>query len=1317
MNKSKFLKKSLAMLLALMLVVAMIPLSAAAAQQPAISQAWVSDGSKARLDISGSDITGSISESARSFDLEFMVSGDVTAFYYYDQSQSNAPQKKVDLKGSTATISGLNVLDYEDESGNIVVRVSAANSVGTANYTVTLTPAAVSVNTDIDTLYVGVVTGSSDVPTPQLGPTTFDGATIKVTVPYVDSGDARCDYIIQTLELASETAVAKYIDKNGTDRGVIVPGTTVVEDGGTISVTNNGQTKNYPLEITVAYGVTSLSFKEAVDTIVFPDDEKIAVLLPYGYTSTANDKDKITVTPEFELDYPSATARWGGVTGSLTSGETEISLDEGKVIDDKVGGQYAFFTYQDPKGNDTAAQGASWEYRKANFSDNWYVQGGKGFIRSGAVYGAIDNGANLMGGGTFTIHYSDTTERTYNVYFFETRDNDKAVIESLTIGSETATIDQDAKTIDITLPAGTNAANLQLDDLETKLTIKASDNATLSVPKTSANPSVVISKDPNTGSRNLTNDFTSSSKLDASDEVIVRIASQDGLTVNDYRLNVTVASDYVAPQLTDVALQSPNGTNFEPVEEKADGTIVFEVPYTSGVAPYGPTQRDDLNGWKFFYTKTVGSSATFMDNGTTKTAMPLTGSKMVINAGGATSDSCDYIPTVADGTTGAIITVSAKASNGSIATKEYKIQINRVDPDDNSVLTSFDLGAYGTDYTDFIETFKGSVKTDAGDKSGEIVVELPWSLYQDTNLLEDLSAMAKSANDKEKIFVDNGDGILREIGQVTETVDGSIFPSKDTYNQGTGIKADTHDKNKASKDGDTPIALVVLSERAWANMTWTKYPLGGTDCYYAENWKTQVASMTGDDLNLYTEYKVWINQADPKEEATLSNMVLIDGSGWQANLNIDVNGKKISGNIPYALTSDLDANGNTTGGEVNRVYLDYTISPRAFLLAADTAGNPIVTAGNPKPTANVDNNSIPVSGQNKDVRFANINDYDKFDDYYKAGKAYLLISRDGDVYVYRDGNKVAGVTSNQLAATNEDGKKVYNVFNVDLRVNEPNTGAEFSSFALNGYTGTIDQEKDTITVTLPFGTEYTYLTPTYNVSEGATVYVDDPEWLNVPMFSGKYQVNFTAPRQFTVISESENVTTTYTVNVVVSDEFSDVKPGDWFYNNVMDAVANGYMAGEGQGIFNPMGKTTRAAFASTIANALGYKAPEDTSSVTTRFKDVPSTHWGAGAIAFCVENEIIGGYDDGTFRPDQAITRQEAAAILNNAFGLTASTDVSKFTDANRIASWATAHVAAVANAELMNGDVDGAFRPTSTLTRAELASIMMNAKNHGYID
>mgnify|MGYP002801852350 FL=1 len=167
----------------------------------------------------------------------------------------------------------------------------------------------------------------------------------------------------------------------------------------------------------------------------------------------------------------------------------------------------------------------------------------------------------------------------------------------------------------------------------------------------------------------------------------------------------------------------------------------------------------------------------------------------------------------------------------------------------------------------------------------------------------------------------------------------------------------------------------------------------------------------------------------------------------------------------------------------------------------------------------------------------------------------------------------------------------------------------------------------------------------------------------------------------------------------------------------MNAVANGYMSGLGDGTFGPMKTATRAQFATALACAMGYEAPEDPSTIETPFIDVDANDWYAGAVNFCYDEGIISGYEDTTFRPDQTITRQEAAAMLNNAFGLEASTDVSQFTDAGRIASWATAHVGAVANAELMNGDVAGTFRPTGTLTRAELASILMNANIHGFID
>ena len=251
-------------------------------------------------------------------------------------------------------------------------------------------------------------------------------------------------------------------------------------------------------------------------------------------------------------------------------------------------------------------------------------------------------------------------------------------------------------------------------------------------------------------------------------------------------------------------------------------------------------------------------------------------------------------------------------------------------------------------------------------------------------------------------------------------------------------------------------------------------------------------------------------------------------------------------------------------------------------------------------------------------------------------------------------------------------------------------------------------------MTLPFGTEFTYLKPDYKQSQGATVTVDDPEVDE--LWPGETDVNFSTPRKFKVLAEDEVHYQIYTVTVKVSDQFRDVPADAWYYDNVMGAVANGYMTGNGDGTFNPMGKATRGQFACALANAMGYDSSV-ASETELRFTDVKDGDYYAGAITFCYDNGIISGYEDNTFRPKQTITRQEAAAMLNNAFDLEASSDVSMFTDAGKIASWATAHVGAVANAELMNGDAAGTFRPTGTLTRAELASIMMNALNHGFID
>ena len=289
-------------------------------------------------------------------------------------------------------------------------------------------------------------------------------------------------------------------------------------------------------------------------------------------------------------------------------------------------------------------------------------------------------------------------------------------------------------------------------------------------------------------------------------------------------------------------------------------------------------------------------------------------------------------------------------------------------------------------------------------------------------------------------------------------------------------------------------------------------------------------------------------------------------------------------------------------------------------------------------------------------------------------------------------------------------------------VAEPNAGTTLSEFWFTGFeNATTTITADTITVTLPYGTdlnktEYTYLIPNFDFtadSEGAIVTVDDPALLGKPLRSGVTNVNFTTTRKITVIAENENATRQYTVNVVVADAFSDVTPDNWFYNDVMAAAGFGYVNGMGNGKYEPYGTTTRAQFAKILAEALDY---DPTAYTTSAFPDVANDHWAMAAIAFCADREIILGYDTGNFEPNKTITRQEAALMLQRAFDLQ-GTESTQYPDDAKIAGWAEDGVYAVKHAGLMKGDADtGNFRPTSTMNRAEMATILMNAHRAGLI-
>ena len=274
--------------------------------------------------------------------------------------------------------------------------------------------------------------------------------------------------------------------------------------------------------------------------------------------------------------------------------------------------------------------------------------------------------------------------------------------------------------------------------------------------------------------------------------------------------------------------------------------------------------------------------------------------------------------------------------------------------------------------------------------------------------------------------------------------------------------------------------------------------------------------------------------------------------------------------------------------------------------------------------------------------------------------------------------------------------------------------ADIETFSINGVSGKVDNsdpENRTITVNLPYGTPITGLVADFTTSPNAKVTLTTPDGVLVE--SGITSLNYTEGVLLYVTSESGENKNSYRVTVELGNHFSDIDENDWYYDNVMDAANNGYISGMGDGIFAPTKATTRAEFASMIAKAMGYEANPDAPSM---FPDVADDFWGKAAINFCAQNGIITGYDDGTFQPNKAITRQEAASILRNAFKLTESSSET-FPDDSAISGWAKESVYIVKASGLMKGDAGtGNFRPTDTIIRAEAASILMNAKYAGLI-
>ncbi len=171
--------------------------------------------------------------------------------------------------------------------------------------------------------------------------------------------------------------------------------------------------------------------------------------------------------------------------------------------------------------------------------------------------------------------------------------------------------------------------------------------------------------------------------------------------------------------------------------------------------------------------------------------------------------------------------------------------------------------------------------------------------------------------------------------------------------------------------------------------------------------------------------------------------------------------------------------------------------------------------------------------------------------------------------------------------------------------------------------------------------------------------------------------------------------------------FTDI-PNSWYTEAVRYVYTHNMMAGTSGTTFVPTKSLTRAEVAQVLYNI------EDQPEVngTTSFAD-SAAHWAKTPIAWAEQIGVVDGYEDGTFRPDQPVTREEFAQMLYDyaaykGYDLTAEGDLSAFPDGDQVQKWALPAMTWANGNALINGHDDGTLEPGGTTTRAQAASILM---------
>ena len=173
--------------------------------------------------------------------------------------------------------------------------------------------------------------------------------------------------------------------------------------------------------------------------------------------------------------------------------------------------------------------------------------------------------------------------------------------------------------------------------------------------------------------------------------------------------------------------------------------------------------------------------------------------------------------------------------------------------------------------------------------------------------------------------------------------------------------------------------------------------------------------------------------------------------------------------------------------------------------------------------------------------------------------------------------------------------------------------------------------------------------------------------------------------------------------------FTDVAKDAWYFPAVEYVFNNGLMNGTTATTFAPNVNLNRAMMAAVLYNMEGGPACDKSGL----FSDVADGKWYTDAVNWAASNNIVSGMPDGTYAPNQALTREQMASVLYRyaeykGIDVSSRADLGKFTDGTTVSPWAQDVVQWAVAEKLING-VGTELQPKGTASRAQVATVLMN--------